>query len=147
MSLCNWWNKIIEELLTSLLTFPLSWNHLGQLLWLIMEKVKTFNHKKNLMPRLLIDFLWCQMSNEKLLIWNYGVIYNIKMCVSSGLQCFTMESQRQNFICDKKELFFINLQTLHYCYLCEWSQAFLHHWFLTCSINICSLYRVEQINH
>lgn len=57
VSFCNQLNKITEKLLTSLLTFPLSWNNLGQLLWLIMEKVKTFNHKKNMMPRLLIDFL------------------------------------------------------------------------------------------
>lgn len=57
MSFCNQLNKITEKLLTSLLTFPLSWNNLGQSLWLIMEKVRTSNHKKNVMPRLLIDFL------------------------------------------------------------------------------------------
>lgn len=57
MSFCNQLNKITEKLLTSFLTFPLSWNNLGQPLWLIMEKVRTSNHKKNVMPRLLIDFL------------------------------------------------------------------------------------------
>lgn len=38
VSLCYQLNNITEKLLNSLLTFPLSWNNLGQLLWLIMEK-------------------------------------------------------------------------------------------------------------
>lgn len=38
VSFCYQLNKITKKLLTSLLTFPLSWNNLGQLLWLIMEK-------------------------------------------------------------------------------------------------------------
>lgn len=38
VSFCYQLNKVTKKLLTSLLTFPLSWNNLGQLLWFIMEK-------------------------------------------------------------------------------------------------------------
>lgn len=39
-----------------------------------------------------------------------GPLYSIKMCISSRVQCFTMESQRQNFICDERELPFTDFR-------------------------------------
>lgn len=51
--------------------------------------------------------------------------YNTKMPISSGPQRYTMENPWWNFICDKKELLFPDLQTQCYYYLSESYQIVL----------------------